>query len=104
MEKRALTLQRTIKKHCPKKENLDPRKWMTQENMKGFADFVLDKNSDKETDDSFDSKEMCEYIRTTSLKYCERLRLNCKLKLIISSGLTKFLYKTKHIFTKTQEI
>lgn len=70
MEKKALTLQAMIKKHYPKKENLDPRKWITQETVKGFADFVLDKNSDKETDNSFDNKEMCEYTRTISLKYC----------------------------------
>lgn len=54
-----------IKKHRPKTENLDPRKWMKQETMRGFADFILNKDSDKETDNSFDNKEMCEYAYTT---------------------------------------
>ncbi|XP_029017328.1 ankyrin repeat and death domain-containing protein 1A [Betta splendens] len=58
MEKKASTLKAAIKKHRPKKENLDPRKWMRQETVKGFADFLLDRNSDKDTDDSFDNKEM----------------------------------------------
>lgn len=75
MEKRGLTLQTMSKKNYSKKENLDPRKWITQETVKGFADFVLDKNSDKETDNSFDHKEMCEYTRATSLKYCKPLSL-----------------------------
>lgn len=75
MQKGALALKTMIKKHCPKKENLDPRKWMSQGTVKGFADFVLDKNSDKDVDNSFDNKEMCEYSRTTSLKYCEALSL-----------------------------
>ncbi|KAK2837365.1 hypothetical protein Q5P01_014577 [Channa striata] len=47
-----------VKKRCPKKENMDPRKWMRQETVKGFADFILDRNSEKETDNSFDNKEM----------------------------------------------
>ncbi|XP_026198084.1 ankyrin repeat and death domain-containing protein 1B [Anabas testudineus] len=58
MQKGALALKTMIKKHCPKKENLDPRKWMSQGTVKGFADFVLDKNSDKDVDNSFDNKEM----------------------------------------------
>ncbi|XP_076016012.1 uncharacterized protein ankdd1b [Genypterus blacodes] len=39
------------------KENLDPRKWIKPEMMKGFNDF-LNKNSDKEADLSFDNTEM----------------------------------------------
>lgn len=66
MEKKALALKAMIKKHGPKKQNLDPRKWMRQETVKGFADFMLDRNSDKGTDDSFDNKEMCEYTSTTT--------------------------------------
>ncbi|XP_078106674.1 ankyrin repeat and death domain-containing protein 1A [Sander vitreus] len=58
MERRALALRAMIKKHRPKTENLDPRKWMRQETMRGFADFILNKDSDKETDNSFDNKEM----------------------------------------------
>lgn len=48
-----------VKKHCPKKEDLDPRKWMTRDKVKGFAD-LLHHNSDKDTDKSFDNNEMCE--------------------------------------------
>jgi len=65
MEKRALALRVMIKKHYPKKENLDPRTWITEDTVKGFADFITNKHSDKETDNSFDNKEMCEYTRTT---------------------------------------
>lgn len=61
MERKALALKAMVKKHCPKKEDLDPRKWMNQETMKGFADFILMKHQDKDTDNSFDTKEMCEY-------------------------------------------
>ncbi|XP_038560445.1 ankyrin repeat and death domain-containing protein 1B-like [Micropterus salmoides] len=46
-----------IKKHCPKKDNLDPRKWMRQETVRGFTDFILNKDLD-DTDNSFDNKEM----------------------------------------------
>ncbi|XP_023269221.1 ankyrin repeat and death domain-containing protein 1B-like isoform X2 [Seriola lalandi dorsalis] len=58
MERRALALREMIKKHCPTKENLDPRKWVTEETVRGFADFITNKHSDKETDNSFDNKEM----------------------------------------------
>ncbi|XP_047446734.1 ankyrin repeat and death domain-containing protein 1A isoform X2 [Mugil cephalus] len=58
MERRALALRKMIEKHRPKRENLDPRKWMRPETVRGFTDFVLNKNSDKETDNSFDDKEM----------------------------------------------
>ncbi|XP_040012311.1 ankyrin repeat and death domain-containing protein 1B [Xiphias gladius] len=58
MERRALALRAMIKKHSPKKENLDPRKWMREEAVRGFADFILNKHLDLETDNSFDNKEM----------------------------------------------
>ncbi|XP_042344314.1 ankyrin repeat and death domain-containing protein 1A [Plectropomus leopardus] len=58
MESRALALRAMIEKHRPKTENLDPRKWMRKETVMGFTDFIFNKNSDKETDDSFDNKEM----------------------------------------------
>lgn len=59
-----MALRTMIKKHCPKKDNLDPRKWMRQETVRGFTDFILNKDLD-DTDNSFDNKEMCEYARTT---------------------------------------
>ncbi len=64
MERRALALRAMVKEHFPKKEDLDPRKWMREETVRGFADFILNKHSDKDTDKSFDDKEMCEYART----------------------------------------
>lgn len=45
-----------IQKHRLKKENLDPRNWMRQE-------FMVNKQSDEDEDNSFDTKEMCEYER-----------------------------------------
>lgn len=59
MERKALAVRAMVKKHCPKKEDLDPRKWMTRDKVKGFAD-LLHHNSDKDTDKSFDNNEMCE--------------------------------------------
>ncbi|MEQ2228786.1 hypothetical protein ILYODFUR_012351 [Ilyodon furcidens] len=56
MEGRVLALRTMIKEHCPKMENLDLPKWMQQDTFKGPS-----KHSDKETDDSFDTSEMCEY-------------------------------------------
>ncbi|XP_072244169.1 ankyrin repeat and death domain-containing protein 1A [Leuresthes tenuis] len=58
MERRALALKTMIKERGPKKDNLDPRRWVRPETIRGFSDFVLNKHSDKDTDDSFDSKEM----------------------------------------------
>ncbi|XP_010782796.1 ankyrin repeat and death domain-containing protein 1A [Notothenia coriiceps] len=58
MDRRALTLKAKIQKHRLKTENLDPRKWMRQETVDAFADFILNKHSDGETDNSFDSQEM----------------------------------------------
>lgn len=63
MEKKAMALKRMIEKHSPKKENLDPRKWIRPETVRGFSDFALNKHSNKETDNSFDDVEMCEYPR-----------------------------------------
>lgn len=65
MERKGLALRAMIKKHRPKKEDLDPRKWMRPETIGGFADFILKKHSDKDSDNSFDNKEMCEYTGTT---------------------------------------
>ncbi|KAK5871361.1 hypothetical protein PBY51_004246 [Eleginops maclovinus] len=58
MERRALTLKAKIQKHSPKTENLDPRKWMRKETVDAFGDFILKKHSEKETDNSFDNREM----------------------------------------------
>ncbi|XP_033978350.1 ankyrin repeat and death domain-containing protein 1A [Trematomus bernacchii] len=58
MDRRALTLKAMIQKHRLKTENLDPRKWMRQETVDAFADFILNKHSDRETDNSFDNQEM----------------------------------------------
>ncbi|KAM9360086.1 uncharacterized protein ankdd1b [Symphorus nematophorus] len=58
MERRALALKAMVKKHRPKKEDLDPRKWMRKETVRGFTDFILNKHSDIDTDNSFDNKEM----------------------------------------------
>ncbi|XP_074494302.1 uncharacterized protein ankdd1b [Sebastes fasciatus] len=57
MPRKAMALRAMIKKHRPKTEDLDPRKWMRQEKMRGFADLILNKRS-AETDDSFDNEEM----------------------------------------------
>ncbi|XP_019956603.1 ankyrin repeat and death domain-containing protein 1B [Paralichthys olivaceus] len=58
MERRALALRAVIKKYSPTKEKLDPRKWMREENVRAFSDFIRNKNSDIDTDRSFDNKEM----------------------------------------------
>ncbi|XP_034397037.1 ankyrin repeat and death domain-containing protein 1B isoform X2 [Cyclopterus lumpus] len=58
MEKRASDLRAMIKKHRPKTEDLDPRKWMREETIRGFADFILNKHSETEVDTSFDNQVM----------------------------------------------
>ncbi|XP_053277690.1 ankyrin repeat and death domain-containing protein 1B isoform X1 [Pleuronectes platessa] len=58
MEGKASALRAVIKKHCPTKENLDPRTWMREEDLRAFSDFILNKNTDKDIDRSFDNKEM----------------------------------------------
>uniref|UniRef100_UPI0037E964DE ankyrin repeat and death domain-containing protein 1B n=1 Tax=Semicossyphus pulcher TaxID=241346 RepID=UPI0037E964DE len=58
MERKASALRSMIQKHSPKKEDLDPRNWMRQEAVRGFTEFVLNKQTDKDTDNSFDNKEM----------------------------------------------
>ncbi|XP_040899234.1 ankyrin repeat and death domain-containing protein 1B isoform X2 [Toxotes jaculatrix] len=73
MERRALALRAMIQKHCPKKENLDPRKWMREETVRGFADFIMNKHSDKETDSSFDNKEM---LLDTEKQFMEAAKRN----------------------------
>ncbi|XP_026178406.1 ankyrin repeat and death domain-containing protein 1B [Mastacembelus armatus] len=55
MKRRALAFRDMIKKH---QENMDPRKLMRPEAVGGFADFMLNKQSEKEPDNSFDNKEM----------------------------------------------
>ncbi|XP_030274330.1 ankyrin repeat and death domain-containing protein 1B isoform X1 [Sparus aurata] len=72
MERRALALKAMVKKRIPKKENLDPRKWVRQETMRGFADFVLNKDSD-DTDNSFDNKEM---LLDTEKQFLEAAKRN----------------------------
>lgn len=67
MERRSLALRAMIKKHRPKTENLDPRKWMREETVRGFTDFILNKHSDTDTDKSFDSNDMREYACKTNL-------------------------------------
>lgn len=52
-----------VRKHRLKRENLDPRKWVKREHVKGFTDFITSQHSDKDTDNSFDNKEMCEYLK-----------------------------------------
>lgn len=54
-----MAVRAMMKKHCPKKEDMDPRKWMTRDKVKGFTD-LLHHHSDKDTDKSFDNNEMCE--------------------------------------------
>lgn len=55
-----------VRKHRLNRENLDPRKWMKREHIKGFTDFMSSQHSDKDTDNSFDNKEMCEYLVKTT--------------------------------------
>lgn len=64
MEQKALALRSMVKKHLPTTEDINPRNWMKHENVREFADFILNKNMDIDTDDSFDNKEMGEYART----------------------------------------
>lgn len=61
MEKKALALRKMVKKHCPKKEDLDPRKWVSLETRMGFADFIFNQHTNRDVDNSFDNKQMCEY-------------------------------------------
>ncbi|XP_068166805.1 ankyrin repeat and death domain-containing protein 1A [Antennarius striatus] len=58
MERRALALKAMVRERIPKKEDLNPRKWMNREAVREFTDLVLNKNSDVDTDKSFDNKEM----------------------------------------------
>lgn len=65
MERPSSGLREMVRRHRPKREDLDPRKWMKRENVKGFTDFITNQHSDRDTDNSFDNKEMCEYWRET---------------------------------------
>lgn len=67
MERSSSGLREMVRKHRPMRENLDPRKWMKREHVKGFTDFITSQHSDKYTDNSFDNKEMCEYLIKTEL-------------------------------------
>ncbi|XP_075871211.1 ankyrin repeat and death domain-containing protein 1A isoform X2 [Nelusetta ayraudi] len=58
MERPSLGLREMVRRHRPKREDLDPRKWMKRENVKGFTDFITNQHSDRDTDNSFDNKEM----------------------------------------------
>ncbi|KAM3868092.1 uncharacterized protein ankdd1b [Diretmus argenteus] len=71
MQRRTLALRERMKNH-PLKENLDPRKWVRPETAKGFTDFVLNKHSDKETDNSFDNKEMLLEIEKQYIEAAKR--------------------------------
>ncbi|KAM6944981.1 uncharacterized protein ankdd1b [Lycodopsis pacificus] len=73
MERRALAVRAMIKKHQPKTETLDPRKWMREETVRGFADFILNKHSETETDNSFDNKEM---LLDTEKQFMEAAKTN----------------------------
>ncbi|XP_056275775.1 ankyrin repeat and death domain-containing protein 1B [Pseudoliparis swirei] len=58
MEKRAMDLKAMMKKHRPKTEDLDPRKWIKEETIMGFADFISNRQSDRVEDTSFDDSVM----------------------------------------------
>lgn len=60
MEGASLGLREMIRNHRPRREDLDPRKWVNRERLKGFTGRITSQPSDKDTDDSFDNKEMCE--------------------------------------------
>ncbi|XP_057687251.1 ankyrin repeat and death domain-containing protein 1A [Corythoichthys intestinalis] len=57
MEK-VLALKEMMKKHAPKRENLDPRNWMKNEQVKKVYDLIFNKEPEEDTDNSFDHKEM----------------------------------------------
>ncbi|XP_076588052.1 uncharacterized protein ankdd1b [Chaetodon auriga] len=73
MERKAVAMRAMLKKHCPTKEDLDPRKWMRQETVRGFADFIMNKHSDKDTDNSFDNNEM---LLDTEKQFMEAAKRN----------------------------
>nr|XP_015827998.2 ankyrin repeat and death domain-containing protein 1B [Nothobranchius furzeri] len=70
MEKRVVALKTLIKE---KKNTLDPQRWVQTETIRGFADFIHKKQTDKETDDSFDSKEM---LLETEKEFIEAAKRN----------------------------
>lgn len=63
MERSTLGFRDMMRRHRPKREDLNPRKWMKHENVKGFTDFIMNQHSDRDMDNSFDNKEMCKYIK-----------------------------------------
>lgn len=48
------------------KENLNPKTWIKTENIKGFKDFILQKESEETDGQSFDDENMCKYICNSS--------------------------------------
>ncbi|KAG7481441.1 hypothetical protein MATL_G00066540 [Megalops atlanticus] len=73
MEK-ALALRDKVKNHpMLKKENLNPKTWMTAENLKGFTDFILHRETDSETDTSFDNVQM---LLESERDYMEAAKIN----------------------------
>ncbi|XP_037834562.1 ankyrin repeat and death domain-containing protein 1A isoform X2 [Kryptolebias marmoratus] len=73
MERRVGALRTMIKERCPKKEDLDPQKWMRKETVRGFADFILNKHSEQEADSSYDNKEM---LLETEKQFIEAAKRN----------------------------
>ncbi|XP_027134293.1 ankyrin repeat and death domain-containing protein 1A [Larimichthys crocea] len=73
MEQKALALRSMVKKHLPTTEDINPRNWMKHENVREFADFILNKNMDIDTDDSFDNKEM---VLQTEKQFIEAAKRN----------------------------
>ncbi|CAN9513308.1 unnamed protein product [Ophioblennius macclurei] len=57
MQKRTLALREKVKSHSPPMENLDPRKWIKQETVDWFAEFLFNRTMSTEVDKSFDNKE-----------------------------------------------
>ncbi|KAJ8380387.1 hypothetical protein SKAU_G00011650 [Synaphobranchus kaupii] len=56
---RALAFKDKVLSHpALKKDNLNPKTWLTAENLKGFRDFILQRETDTETDTSFDNVQM----------------------------------------------
>ncbi|TNN74278.1 hypothetical protein EYF80_015521 [Liparis tanakae] len=72
MEKKAKELKAMMKKHRPKAEDLDPRKWIKEETLAGFADFISNRHSDREVDTSFDNSVMSKKNDVVAMKALSR--------------------------------
>ncbi|XP_072520865.1 uncharacterized protein ankdd1b isoform X3 [Salminus brasiliensis] len=71
MADRVLALKDRIMKHpMLKKENLNPKTWMKSEHVKGFTDFILQK--EPEADASFDNVEMLLEIEKEYMEAAKR--------------------------------